>query len=140
MAYSRELRLPFLDRRVADFAFSLPAAFLYQKGVTKRVLRDAMRDRVPAEILAPRAKIGFETPEAQWLATPRALTTVGEVLLDHGALSAPLLDRDALAADTRAGRWRDPNGVWRALNLELWLRAFSAGAGGPGAAAELTAV
>jgi asparagine synthase (glutamine-hydrolysing) len=140
MAHSRELRLPFLDRRVADFAFSLPAAFLYRDGVTKRVLRDAVRDRVPAEILARRDKIGFETPEAQWLATPRALTTVGEVLLDPGALCAPLVNRDMLAADARAGRWRDPNGVWRALNLELWLRAFSARAGGPGAAAELTAV
>ena len=140
MAHSRELRLPFLDRRVADFAFSLPAAFLYQGGISKRILRDAARDRVPAEILAPRDKIGFETPEAQWLATPRALATAGEVLLDHGALCAPLLNRDTLAADAQAGRWRDPNGVWRALNLELWLRAFAARAGGPGAAAELTAV
>jgi asparagine synthase (glutamine-hydrolysing) len=129
MAHAREVRLPFLDRRVADFAFSLPAAFLYRDGVSKRVLRDAVRDRVPAEILAPRDKVGFETPEAQWLATPRAVATAADVLLDDGVLSAPLLNRDALAADVRSGRWRDPNGVWRALNLELWLRAFSGEAG-----------
>ena len=62
------------------------------------------------------------------------------MLLDHGTRCAPLLNRAALAADARAGQWRDPNGVWRALNLELWLRAFSVRAGGPGASAELTAV
>ena len=95
---------------------------------------------VPAQVLAAADKVGFETPEAQWLATPRAVAVAREVLLDPGALSAPLLNREALAADAQAGRWRDPNGVWRALNLELWLRAFSARAGGPGTAAELTAV
>jgi len=31
---------------------------------------------------------------------------------------------DALEADARAGRWRDPSGAWRALNLELWAREF----------------
>ena len=51
---------------------------------TKRVLRDALRDVVPAEVLARRDKVGFEPPEARWLATPRALTTAGEVLLDPG--------------------------------------------------------
>jgi asparagine synthase (glutamine-hydrolysing) len=139
MAHSREVRLPFLDRRIADFAFSLPAAFLYRDGISKRVLRDAARDRVPAEILAPRAKVGFETPEAQWLTSPRAVATAAEVLLDDGALCAPLLQRDTLATDARAGRWRDPNGIWRALNLELWLRSFSATAGRPGAGTPLTA-
>ena len=46
MAYSREVRLPFLDRRVAEFALSVPPTFLYSEGVTKRVLRQAMRGLV----------------------------------------------------------------------------------------------
>jgi asparagine synthase (glutamine-hydrolysing) len=130
MAHSRELRLPFLDRRIADFAFSLPADFLYQGGISKRVLRDAVRDRVPAELLAPRDKVGFETPEGQWLSTPAAVGRIADVLLDPGARSAPLLARHALEADVRSGRWRDVNAVWRALNLELWLRAYSRVDGG----------
>jgi asparagine synthase (glutamine-hydrolysing) len=130
MAHSRELRLPFLDRRIADFAFSLPADFLYQGGISKRVLRDAVRDRVPAELLAPRDKVGFETPEEQWLTTPDAVARIADVLLDSGARSAPLLARHVLEADVRSGRWRDVNAVWRALNLELWLRAFSRSDGG----------
>ena len=125
MAHSREVRLPFLDRRLAELALSLPPAFLYADGTTKRVLRDAVRDLVPPQVLARRDKVGFETPEARWLASPRAVTLVADVVLDRDARCAALLDRDALAADARDGSWRDPNGAWRALNLELWLRAFA---------------
>jgi asparagine synthase (glutamine-hydrolysing) len=130
MAHSREVRLPFLDRRIAELAFSLPADFLYRGGVQKRVLRDAVADKVPAEILTPRDKVGFETPEAQWLAEPRALALIGERLLDDDARTAPFLDRAALGEDVRGGRLRDPNGVWRLLNLELWLEAVSGWASG----------
>jgi len=125
MAHSREVRLPFLDRRVAELALSMPPAFLYADGTTKRVLRDAVRDLVPPQVLARRDKVGFETPEARWLATPQAVALVGEVVLDRGARCGELVDRAALEADVRAGRWRDPNGAWRALDLELWLRAFA---------------
>jgi asparagine synthase (glutamine-hydrolysing) len=125
MAHSREVRLPFLDRRIANFTFSLPASFLNRGGVQKRILRDAIRSQVPAEILAPRDKVGFETPEAQWLSTPRAVSRIADVLLDRGARSAHLLDRRALEQDIGAGRWRDVNAVWRAANLELWLRTFA---------------
>lgn len=126
MAHGREVRLPFLDRRVAELTFSLPAAFLHRDGTRKRILRDAVRDVVPAQVLARRDKVGFETPEASWLATPAALATASDVLLDPGCSSAALLDRDAIAADARGGRWRDPNALWRALNAELWLRELTA--------------
>jgi asparagine synthase (glutamine-hydrolysing) len=125
MAHSREVRLPFLDRRVAELALSLPPAFVYADGTTKRVLRDAVRGLVPVRVLARRDKVGFETPEARWLASPRAVDRIAEVVLDPGARCAELLDRPALEADARDGSWRDPNGAWRALNLELWLRAFA---------------
>jgi asparagine synthase (glutamine-hydrolysing) len=125
MAHSREVRLPFLDRRVAEFAYSLPPGFLYREGTTKRVLRDAVRDIVPAKVLERREKVGFETPEARWLATPEAVRQIADALLDPGARCAAMLDRGALGADARAGSWRDPNAIWRALNLELWLGAFA---------------
>ena len=70
MAHSREVRLPFLDRRIAELALSLPALFLYRNGVTKRVLRDAARGHVPESVLARRDKVGFEPPQARWLAEP----------------------------------------------------------------------
>lgn len=125
MAHSREVRLPFLDSRIAEFAYSLPADFLYRDGVTKRVLRDAVRDIVPPQVMDRREKVGFETPEAQWLRAPAAVARIAEVLLDPATRTAALLDRGSLEDDVRVGRFRDPNAVWRALNLELWWRTFT---------------
>jgi asparagine synthase (glutamine-hydrolysing) len=124
MAHSREVRLPFLDRRVAEYALSLPAAFLYRDGVTKGVLRDAVRGLAPDVVLARRDKVGFETPQARWLREPAWIAHIRDVLLDPAARSRGLYDCDVVEADARAGRWRDQAGIWRALNLELWLRAF----------------
>jgi asparagine synthase (glutamine-hydrolysing) len=123
MAHSREVRLPLLDRRIAEFALSAPPEFLIAGDTTKRILRDAVRDLVPADVLARREKVGFEPPQARWLAAPALRRRAEDVLLDPGA--SPLLDRAALEADVRAGAWRDPTALWRALNLELWLREWS---------------
>jgi len=122
MAQSREVRLPFLDRRDAEFALSLPAGFLYRDGVTKAVLREAVAGVVPAEVLSRRGKVGFEPPQARWFAEPAFMRRISDVLLDPAALARGLYDRTEIEADLRASRWRDPNGIWRALNLELWLR------------------
>jgi asparagine synthase (glutamine-hydrolysing) len=125
MAHSREVRLPFLDRRVAEFAYSLPPAFLYRNGFTKSVLRDAVRDLAPPEVLDRHDKVGFETPQAGWLRDPAWLRRIEEVLLDPDARDRGLYATDVIAEDRSRGTWRDPNGIWRALNLELWLRAIA---------------
>jgi asparagine synthase (glutamine-hydrolysing) len=124
MAHSREVRLPFLDRRVAEYAFSLPPSFLYRNGVTKAVLRDSVRDLMPPAVHARRDKVGFETPQARWLSEPRWLARIAEVLLDSRARGRDLYATDQIEADARRGQWRDADGIWRALNLELWLQAF----------------
>ena len=129
MAHSREVRLPFLDRRVAELAFSLPASHLYRDGVTKAVVRDAVRGLVPDQILDRRDKVGFEPPQARWMAEPAFRERIVDVLLDPAARERGLYDLDAIEADARDGRWRDPAALWRALNAELWLRAMVAHGG-----------
>ncbi len=124
MAHGREVRLPFLDRRVAELALSLPADLLYRDGETKAVLRRALRGVVPEPVLARREKVGFEPPQRRWLADAALAGRAREVLLDPGARTAGLVDRAVVERDVAAGAWRDPDGLWRALNLELWLRAF----------------
>jgi asparagine synthase (glutamine-hydrolysing) len=139
MAHGREVRLPLLDRRVAEFALSLPAAFLSEGGVRKRVLRDAVRDLVPESVLSRRDKIGFETPQARWLDTGGARALIAETLLDDRAQARGVYDRAAIEADVRAGHWRDSDAIWRALNLERWLSLFEA-APSPSAAAPAATV
>ncbi len=124
MAHGREVRLPFLDRRVAELALSLPPGFLLDDGLTKRVLRDAVADLVPAAVLARRDKVGFEPPQARWLGSEAGRAWAADVLLDPRARQSGLIDVDAVAADHRAGAWRDPDALWRAMNVELWRDAF----------------
>jgi asparagine synthase (glutamine-hydrolysing) len=130
MAHSREVRLPFLDRQVAEFAFSLPAGFLYRQGVSKAVLRDAVSDVVPGVVLDRRDKVGFEPPQASWFSEPAFVSAIAEVLLDARARARGIYAPGEIERDARAGRWRDPTGVWRAFNLELWLESCTGPAGG----------
>jgi asparagine synthase (glutamine-hydrolysing) len=124
MAHSREVRLPFLDRRVAEFAFSLPPDFIYRDGATKAILREAVRGIVPDLILNRRDKVGYETPQVQWLSEPAFVERIRDVLLDSSARTRGIYVSDLIEHDSRKGRWRDPQGIFRALNLELWFRTF----------------
>ena len=123
MAHSREVRLPFLDRRVAEFSLSLPPAFAYDDGLSKRILRDALRADLPSSVLDRRDKIGFSPPQESWMNAPAFRERIGEVLLDNASQRRGLYDPAAIEADLREGRWRDHGGIWRAFNAELWLRA-----------------
>jgi asparagine synthase (glutamine-hydrolysing) len=124
MAWSREVRLPFLDRRLAELGLSLPASFLYRRGTTKRILRDVARGLVPDSVLGRTDKVGFEPPQRRWLAEPGLRDHVAAVLLDERSRARGLYDGAAIEADARGESWRDPDGIWRAYNVEVWLRSL----------------
>jgi asparagine synthase (glutamine-hydrolysing) len=65
MAHSVEVRPPFLDHRIAEFSASLPDSLKIQGLQQKRVLRELMKNRLPASI-AKRKKIGFDIPTHDW--------------------------------------------------------------------------
>ena len=68
MKWSVEGRVPFLTTEIAEFLFSLPEEYLLSKeGTTKYIFREAMRGIVPDEILDRSDKIGFATPEKEWI-------------------------------------------------------------------------
>ena len=120
MACSVENRVPFLTPDLVRFAASLPDELLIDReGTTKRVLRDALRGLVPDPILDRSDKIGFQTPEARWLAQSPAL---------HKRLSAMLPERlpgcfspsfRRRAEQVLGGGHYDPT-VWRGLCLIRW--------------------
>lgn len=121
MAFGVEIRLPFLDYRIATFALSLPTDFLWRSGVSKFVLREAFRGIVPESVLARRDKIGFETPESAWFGSDVGRARVAEILLDEGT-KGPWV-RAEIERDVIAGTWRDTSSIWRAVNVALWLDA-----------------
>jgi asparagine synthase (glutamine-hydrolysing) len=68
MKNSLEVRVPFLDHRLVEFAFQMPGSLKLKYGKTKYILKEAFRDLLPASILR-RSKSGFEMPISRWLKT-----------------------------------------------------------------------
>ena len=62
MAHSIEARVPFTDFRLVDYVFSIPAAYKIHRGWTKWLLRLAVKDLLPSEIVWRRDKLGFAAP------------------------------------------------------------------------------
>ncbi|NLX49871.1 MAG: asparagine synthase (glutamine-hydrolyzing) [Methanospirillum sp.] len=126
MRFSLEARVPFLDYRVVEYLASLPLDQKLRRGVTKRVLRRAIRGLVPEEIRCRMDKMGFVTPEEVWMGRELA-PLVEEVFASASFRSRPYWDADAVAADFarfRAGNAPYSWEVFRVFVTELWLRLF----------------
>lgn len=67
MAWSREIRVPFLDYRLVEFLISLPSYMKLNKGWSKYIFRKAMEPFLPREIAWRKDKQGFVNPESEWL-------------------------------------------------------------------------
>jgi asparagine synthase (glutamine-hydrolysing) len=121
MANGLEVRVPFLDANIADYALGLPADMVARGGETKRILKAALRGTVPDYVLdAP--KTGFGVPYGEWLATDLH-DYMREVLTDPavarwGVFDAARIDR--CMREHRAGRGRYGFLLWKALHLALW--------------------
>ncbi|MBN8450702.1 MAG: asparagine synthase (glutamine-hydrolyzing) [Candidatus Accumulibacter sp.] len=126
MRFSVESRVPFLTRELADFLLSLPEAYLISpEGQTKHVFRAAMRGIVPDDVLDRRDKIGFETPEKEWL-LGMAETVRGWLRVDLHLpffLQAEVLKEfDLIATGKKPFSWQ----VWRWINFSRWYSRFIA--------------
>jgi asparagine synthase (glutamine-hydrolysing) len=125
MAHSRELRVPFLDHRLVEFAFGIPAAWLLNARGGKALFRDLLARRVPRSI-AYASKRSVQSPQREWLAGPwRPL--VEAVLRSDSFADRGWVDRGKAVAAYRAyceGSNENSFFVWQWLNLELWARCY----------------
>lgn len=123
MSFSVESRVPFLTTGIAELALSLPEEYLVSpQGETKAVLRAAMRGIVPHHVLHRRDKVGFATPQQDWL------LRLGDHLQEwvEPAASYPALDVGNVRQTLRewvasGGRTQPHDAVWRLLGFCLWL-------------------
>lgn len=67
MAFSREVRLPFLNHDLVKFVFDLPSEYKIYNGWTKGILRYALQELLPQEIAWRKNKLGFQPPQNEWL-------------------------------------------------------------------------
>jgi asparagine synthase (glutamine-hydrolysing) len=127
MAASIESRVPFLDHPLVEFTARLPERLKLRGGTTKYILREAMRDVLPAEILS-RGKMGFPVPIGAWLRGPYK-GIVDELVLSPRALERRLFDASAIRTlVARHARGEDhAERLWSLVNLEIWHRVVVEG-------------
>ncbi|HBQ37523.1 MAG TPA: asparagine synthase (glutamine-hydrolyzing) [Candidatus Omnitrophica bacterium] len=125
MAFSRELRVPFLDHRLVEFCFGLPDHLLIRDGFVKYALRKAMLGMVPDAVrLAPKRVVS--TPQREWLAGPLQ-DEVAAILMSASFASRGVVDPDKAREWYRrfqSGKRTNSFYVWQWLNLELWFRTL----------------
>ena len=125
MAFGLELRSPFLDHRVIEFASTVPADWKVRGRTGKWFLRHAYRGRIPDVVLRSR-KAGFGLPIDHWF-RGRLHETAADLLLGADARSRVYLKRDAVAAVLkihRSGQRNYDEMIWTILILEIWLRVL----------------
>jgi asparagine synthase (glutamine-hydrolysing) len=125
MAASVESRVPFLDHEFVERIVTIPAEFKLRGWRTKAVLRAALRDLVPPEILT-RRKMGFPVPVGRWLrgefrSVVDELVT-GERARRRGLFHPAMLHR--LAVEHRSCAAEHGDRLWLLANLEIWHRIF----------------
>jgi len=125
MANSLELRVPFLDHKVLEFAASLPPEFKLKGIETKYILKKAFKEKVPIEILK-RKKTGLPVPYAHWMANDLR-EWVRDVLFDRKTLERGYFNKKAVEGILNNSE-KLPKEVFSLLTLELWHRAFIDGA------------
>lgn len=126
MAHSIESRLPFLDYRLVEYCCRMPGDFKYRDGHGKAVLKQAMRQIVPAEVLTPRKKLGFVVPIGRWF-REQPERTVDPVLRSATCRRRGLFDPDRLdraLALHASGRADLSNNIYRWIITELWFQEF----------------
>jgi asparagine synthase (glutamine-hydrolysing) len=121
MAASLEVRVPYLNRRVVDFATKLPLSLKLRRLTGKYLLKRAMAGRLPREILR-RSKQGFAMPVAHWLASELkelTLDMLSPARLARQGLFEPAYVQGLLKdhfAHTRDNRKL----LWTLLVFQLW--------------------
>jgi asparagine synthase (glutamine-hydrolysing) len=127
MATSVEVRVPFVDKTVAQAAFTIPGRDKIRGKVQKAALKDAAERWLPHEIVY-RPKASFGAPLRAWVRNDlREL--ISDVLIRGELVQAGMLRKQALlrlVADEQAGREDYAKQIWQLLSMELWYRQVRA--------------
>ncbi|MGV7224866.1 MAG: asparagine synthase (glutamine-hydrolyzing) [Nitrospinales bacterium] len=128
MAFSIESRVPFLTPELTNFLFSLPEKYILDmNGTSKYVFRQAMRGIVPDAVLDRKDKIGFATPELEWLKSLRLWT---ERLIDGEiARNIPVVNINKFKVewnDVLSGKAKFDWRIWWVINLIKWVEHIDA--------------
>ena len=118
MAVGLEARVPLLDHRLVEYAFSLPPDRLLRPGATKVAFREAAESLVP-EAIRTRPKSGFSPPFKRWVKGPERDAALAR--LERGLLARDgVIDASAVRTLVEGAAQRRYNKLWLLLSLEAW--------------------
>ena len=121
MATSLEVRSPFLDVNLAEFANQLPSKLKLKRWTRKYILKKALRSRLPVDIIK-RSKKGFGVPLAKWFRKelkPILLEAFDlRILMSQGLFKPDAVHR--LLQDHFDGRKDNRKQIWTLLNFQMW--------------------
>ena len=124
MAFSVETRTPFVDYRLVELAFSLPACYKIHEGWTKYLFRASTEGLIPEKIRWRKDKMGFPTPEATWMQGNG--DKIRGIFSGKGFRASAYLDQKRIIRDLdrhlSIESFDGISALWKPLNLELWLR------------------
>jgi asparagine synthase (glutamine-hydrolysing) len=130
MMFSIESRVSFLDHKLVEYLLSIPSEQRINNGVTKYAFRKAMEGEVPESVLARHDKIGFATPEENWLNDKVVKDFVYSTIDSESFKSRDFwnwkLVREMfikLHSDESHGIFVGTE-IWRCISVELWMRMF----------------
>lgn len=128
MAHSVEARVPLLDYQLAEFTVNCRPNLKLREGWTKWMLRQALKGRLPEPVRLRRSKLGFATPQKDWLRQDlrgTILALIHEPKLTMGRILSMTKIRGELEdfLNAKSGCLADAE-AFRILNLELWARMF----------------
>ena len=126
MAYSIELRLPFLEHNLIDYALSLPEHFHFLYGRTKSVVREAMKGYMDEEVrVAPKRSI--QAPQGEWLRIRPMADYIEKIINSESFADRGFFDvkrvRNAFKEFCN-GKYNNSFFVWQWINMEEWFRTF----------------
>jgi asparagine synthase (glutamine-hydrolysing) len=127
MASSVEVRVPFVDKVVAEAAFTIPGRDKIRGKVQKAALKEAAGDWLPREIVH-RPKAAFGAPLRAWVRNDLQ-ELINDVLVGGELVQLGVLRREPLLrliADEQAGRDDHARQIWQLLSMELWYRQMRA--------------
>lgn len=125
MANGIECRMPFMDYRVVEYIFSLPAQSKVGGGYTKRVLREALKGILPDETRLNKTKTGFNAPTTQWFKTDLNEWFVSQIS-SKSFIENPYFDGDKMSKEflkmiesDKADnyKWK----YWAYIHVNYWL-------------------
>ncbi|MCB9800536.1 MAG: asparagine synthase (glutamine-hydrolyzing) [Candidatus Omnitrophica bacterium] len=123
MLHSLEVRVPLLDYKVAELACSIPPTFKFRNKTTKYILKQAVRDFLPAKLLKQR-KQGFSIPIQRWF-RQELYETAQRILITEADDQRAYFRKDYIRwmlDEHRAGRQLFGTQIYALIAFELWCR------------------